>query len=131
MVGPVELYQQCLLMAPLPTKGLTTAGIWGAADLIQQLREPKADAKRGRIDAARSWSFFATGLGSGVIWACYYDVAEGIVQLAPGWLADSRLAYTAMSLALEQFVWCPIVFSAFQIPAAVFQNGGTVREVRV
>ena len=81
--------------------------------------------------AAGFTGFFATGLGSGVIWACYYDVAEGIVQLAPGGLADSRLAYTAMSLALEQFVWCPIVFSAFQIPAAVFQNGGTVREVRV
>lgn len=69
-MGPIELYQQCLFMAPLPTKGLTTAGIWGAADLIQQLREGRG------IDAGRTWSFFATGLGSGVIWACYYDATH-------------------------------------------------------
>ena len=71
-----ELYHQCLLYAPLPTKAITNAGVYGAADLLQQLRSGSKT-----IDKRRIWSFFVTGLGSGVLWACYYDAADYVLSL--------------------------------------------------
>lgn len=120
-----EMYHQCLLYAPLPTKAITNAGVYGTADLLQQVRGGKP------IDKRRIWSFFVTGLGSGVLWACYYDVADYVVNAKPvtDVVGVGAVQRTIMSLAIQQFVWCPIMFSTYQIPAAVLQNGGKFSEI--
>lgn len=40
-MGIIDAYQQCLLIAPTPTKSITNAGVWAVGDIIQQLREDK------------------------------------------------------------------------------------------
>ena len=85
-------YEHCLLLAPLPTKALTQAGIWGLNDALLQLRES------GRIEQPRAWRFFLSGLGSGVVWACYYPAAEHLLAPLPG----STLEHALMGTLLEQ-----------------------------
>jgi len=118
---PVEFYQHLLASAPLPTKALTQGLIWGAGDLAAQSREGSGEAPALR----RTASFFATGVGSGALWTTYYDAADALVSPLPG----GALEHTAVSLALEQAVWCPIVFALYQIPASVLTNGGAPADV--
>lgn len=80
-MGPVEVLQQvaqgyehCLLLAPLPTRALTQAGIWGLGDVFSQLYETRSFKQK------RFWSFFFTGFGSGVVWACAHRDSK--LQLA-------------------------------------------------
>ena len=113
-------YEQLLRAYPLPTKACTQALIWGLGDLAAQLREG------GRpIDYGRTGRFSLTALGAGVLWTTYYDFSDALVSPLPG----GAIAHTAASLALEQLIWCPLVFSTYQIPAAVLANGGTLSEV--
>ena len=34
-----------------------------------------------------------------------------------------------MSIGLETFFWCPLVFSMYQIPVSVLQNGGVAADI--
>ena len=126
MVDPLEVlhqaahgYERCLLFAPMPTRALTQAGIWGLGDVISQLYETRT------VKQKRFWSFFFTGLGSGVVWACYYPFADRLVAPLPG----GKVTHAAIETAMEQFVFCPIVYSGLNIPAAVLQNGGEFKDI--
>ena len=37
---------------------------------------------------------------------------------------------TFLSIVIEQFFWCPIVFGTFEIPVSTLLNGGSVSTVR-
>ena len=95
----IDGYQQCLLIAPMPTKMLSTAGMWVAGDLYQQLRSGKG------YEGKRSWNFFYTGLGYGLLWACFFEVPVAMAStpsltmqrmvktglcVGPSWLTTSK-----------------------------------------
>mmetsp|Transcript_2173 Transcript_2173/g.3356 ORF Transcript_2173/g.3356 Transcript_2173/m.3356 type:complete len:187 (-) Transcript_2173:45-605(-) len=69
--------------------------------------------------------YVVTGLGSGVLWSLYYDAADGIVTHAT---ADIVLR-TAMSMAAEQFAWCPLLYGLYLIPLSTLLNGGLRTEI--
>lgn len=129
-VAPIELYEQLLVTAPLATKALTQGFVWGTGDLIAQLREPpknKDDQATGlsSLSIRRTANFVVTGIGSGVLWSTYYDASDALISPLPG----GAFAHTALSITLETVVWCPIVFSFYQIPISVLQNGGALSDV--
>lgn len=122
-MGIVQLYQHCLLIHPIPTQAVTVANVWALGDVIQQLRE---DRRRG-VAFSRTWKMFFTGLGGGAIWACYHTVAgEYVPRLTAG---QGPLGRTAVYMALEKLVMCPLVLGGYQLPMAVLTNGGSLREV--
>ena len=118
---PVAAYATLLQAYPVPTKALTQGLIWSAGDVVAQLREESGSS----VSVERTAKFFVTGVGSGVLWSQYYDAADALIAPAPGGV----VVHTALSLALEQFLWCPVVFATYQIPIAVLQNGGALSEV--
>ena len=121
-MGLLDFYQSCLLIHPLPTQAVTVANVWALGDVIQQLREDR----RGGIQFSRTWKMFFTGLGGGSIWACYHQVAAEYIPRIP---VSGPIERTAIYLAVEKLVACPLVLGGYQIPAAVLTNGGTIREV--
>ena len=74
----VDAYQQLLDAAPFPTKALTQGVIWGMSDITAQVQA------RGAFSAQRTRNFALQGVGSGVLWALYYDWADAVVSPAPG-----------------------------------------------
>lgn len=115
----VDAYQQLLDTAPFPTKAITQGVIWGMSDITAQVQA------RGAYSAQRTRNFALQGVGSGVLWALYYDWADAVVSPAPG----GPVAHTVLSIMLEQFSWCPLLFAFYQIPFSVLLNGGTLTDV--
>lgn len=47
------------------------------------------------------------------------------------WIRDHlALVTTALSIVIEQFVWCPVVFGTFEIPVSTLLNGGSFSTIR-
>lgn len=80
----------------------------------------------------------------GVIWACWYDELDGFLdqnnsfnffklfgivtdQWAKPYLGAVK---TILSILIEQFLWCPIVFGLFEIPVSTLLNGGDIPSVK-
>ena len=89
------------------------------------------------------------GVVGGYIWTHWYDWIDSFLDLdsdyniykAFGAVATvnnydewirSHLAIvtTALSLVIEQFIWCPIVFGSFEIPVSTLLNGGSLSNVQ-
>ena len=89
------------------------------------------------------------GVVGGYIWTHWYDWIDSFLDLdsdyniykAFGAVATvnnydewirSHLAIvtTALSLLIEQFLWCPIVFGSFEIPVSTLLNGGSLSNVQ-
>lgn len=47
------------------------------------------------------------------------------------WIRDhTAIVTTSLSILIEQFLWCPIVFGTFEIPVSTLLNGGPLSSVR-
>ena len=47
------------------------------------------------------------------------------------WIRDHlAIVTTALSILIEQFFWCPIVFGTFEIPISTLLNGGSFSTVQ-
>ena len=54
---------------------------------------------------------------------------DNIVNLQ--WIRDHlAISTTFLSIIIEQFIWCPIVFGTFEIPISTLLNGGSVSTVK-
>lgn len=105
-------------------ESLIIAVVQGFGDIIAQSRDRTRDFSK-----ARTARFATKAVGNGVVWSYYYDAAELFcsTMLPPGSSEFSRLT---LSLVLEQFVWCPIVYSMWDIPIATLLNGGELRMIK-
>jgi len=65
--------------------------------LIHQWLAPPPTVFPRRLDR-RTWKMFFTGLGSGVLWACYHDFAYDYVEPR----TDSALTRTALYIGMEK-----------------------------
>lgn len=84
------------------------------------------------------------GCVGGVIWACWYDELDGFLDqdntfnffklfgiVTDQWIKPYLGAFkTILSILIEQFLWCPIVFGLFEIPVSTFLNGGDLSSVK-
>jgi hypothetical protein len=114
----LDSYESLLLTAPLATKSLTQGLIWGAGDVVAQLQERPGALPQVR----RTTNLFITGAGSGVLWSQYYDTADALLTPLPG----GPVMHTVLAIGMENVLWCPLVFSLYQIPLSVLMNGGQI-----
>ena len=120
--GPdvVSTYQNWLETAPLITKAVTSSFFFAAGDTLAQT----IDEETGEVSFGRVARFAGTGFGNGIAWSCWYGFADELLQ--PVSLPALRVA---SAMAIEQFVWCPILFAAYIIPLSAVLNGATAAEL--
>jgi len=136
----ITTYSKLLAEYPLPTKSLTSGVLCGVSDAIAQFRE----ANRKQFNFQRWIRFAGKGCVGGVIWACWYDELDGFLDqdntfnffklfgiVTDQWIKPYLGAFkTILSILIEQFLWCPIVFGLFEIPVSTFLNGGDLSSVK-
>ena len=116
----VTTYQSWLQTAPLLTKAATSSFFFGAGDLLAQTIDEDTD----EVALGRVARFAGTGFGNGIAWSCWYGFADEL--LAPVSLPALRVAG---AMAIEQFVWCPILFSVYIIPLSSLLNGAPAADL--
>jgi hypothetical protein len=121
-----ELYGDCLDLYPLPTKSFTAGLLCGLGDYIAQKRDKSMET----IDMQRLRRFALKGLGGGVIWALWYDNVDALSEsLLLSMMTSSSgeevngAAQVFLSMVLEQFLFCPLVFGLWEIPMGALLNG--------
>ena len=91
------------------------------------------------------------GCLGGIVWSFWYDCLDGFLDLDSKyniyklvgilsggadiinyeWIRDHlAVVTTALSVFIEQFFWCPIVFGTFEIPVSTLLNGGSFSTVK-
>jgi len=116
----VATYQHWLDTAPLITKATTSSAIFAAGDVLAQTGDKESE----RLSLARVARFAGTGFGNGVAWTFWYDTADQL--LAP---INEPALRTLGAMAMEQFVWCPVLFALYIIPLSACLNGASLSEL--
>lgn len=125
-------YGFALAAHPLVTKAATNAAISGLGDaLAQQCRSD------GAFNAGRTKNYVLLGLGSGVAWSGWYEGCDAAVGKMMAQAGDSLLgsthlecaARTALSILGEQFIFAPLIFGLWVVPAGTILNGGRLADV--
>jgi len=119
----VDSYQLCLEQHPVVTKALTSGALFGVGDLLAQV-QPRREEEPSSLDVLRFSKFVITGCGSGVLWGFYYDHVDVITSAA----TEDIWGKVALSMTIEQFLWCPIVYSLYLIPMSTLLNGGSPKD---
>lgn len=128
----VDTYSEILHMYPLATKCITSGIVAGVGDITSQCRCMDMAFWRDspsmiipNIDNRRVGRFMLTNSGSAIFWSYWFSIADFLTAN----LQDNPVARTIASLALEQFVWCPVLFSLYFIPVSTLLNGGRIEDV--
>jgi len=130
-------YSTALNTHPLLTKALTAVVLCGAADVIAQLRS------RVVMSYIRIARFASKAFVGGTLWALWYDYADWILReeniiaclTLIGFSTSSvegvvcTILKTILSLLIEQFFWCPLVFGLWEIPMATLLNGASISRI--
>lgn len=90
--------------------------------------------------------FYIAGKGciGGIVWSFWYDSLDSFLDLKSDyniyklvgilnyqWIRDHlAIVTTSLSIFIEQFFWCPIVFGTFEIPVSTLLNGGSFSTVK-
>eukprot|EP00549_Striatella_unipunctata_P004656 CAMPEP_0118724032 /NCGR_PEP_ID=MMETSP0800-20121206/32328_1 /TAXON_ID=210618 ORGANISM="Striatella unipunctata, Strain CCMP2910" /NCGR_SAMPLE_ID=MMETSP0800 /ASSEMBLY_ACC=CAM_ASM_000638 /LENGTH=280 /DNA_ID=CAMNT_0006632513 /DNA_START=174 /DNA_END=1016 /DNA_ORIENTATION=- len=132
----------------LQTQCVTSATLTTLGDALAQTKanfqsRAEEDASALSLEMSRSKSFLIKGLGAGVIWSSWYAFADTatlqMVQTISSSIGQNTdiMAYnidqpvtwivvrTMLSIALEQFVAAPIIFSLWDIPLISVLRGQT------
>ena len=122
--GLFSVYQTLLNEHPLVVKSLTGGIFSGIGDTFAQIRDPT----RSGFNFKRMARFSVKGIGSGFLWTFWYD---GLDLFCQSYVPEGKVARTTASIALEQFVWSPVIFSLWDIPFATLANGAKLESVPV
>jgi len=125
------LYSHCLAKHHLATESVTAGCLAGVGDFIAQRKAGKPWSPR------RSFHFILKGLGEGIIWSFWYHQADQWVAswtqaaLLSGWLSLGLVAVyrTVLSLVLDFFVACPLIYSLWDIPLPALLSGSPWRDI--
>jgi len=122
-------YNTCLIAHPLMTKSITAFSLCSTGDLIAQKR-----ARKGvDIDWGRVCRFALKGVGSSMIWNCWYesadDVALDVLRPFHGAGEVSAPIRIGVAMLIDQFIWAPLAFGSYDIPVATLLNGASIRRV--
>jgi len=116
-------YQGLLETFPLATKSVTSSVLFGVGDVIAQFRQSGGgveENKQFNADFRRLANYMIIGLGSGILWAFWYEFAQAVVYTG----VSNEVLQVVYQIVLEQFVWCPLLYSLYLIPMGALLNGG-------
>jgi hypothetical protein len=136
-------YAYCLDNYYFQTQSATGALCSSMGDAIAQATERKsADESRDySYDFRRGMTYFAKGIGGGIMWACWFDIADTwSIKLTNDVLSEllgiqepsfalEQTTRTAISILLEQFLVCPLLFTFWDIPLPALLRGSPPRQI--
>jgi len=122
-------YNACLIAHPLITKSITAFSLCSTGDLIAQKRAGTSND----IDWGRVCRFALKGVGSSLIWNCWYesadDVALDVLRPLSGTSEVSAPIRIGVAMLIDQFIWAPLAFGTYDIPVATLLNGASISRV--
>lgn len=155
----ISTYAYCLKYHYFPTQSITNAVLTAVGDGLAQAHEEKermsADStipNRNYYDPKRGLVYFFKGLGSGIMWAWWFDAAEvwsmelthSVLSQTSNGLeavefasttstevldAQGQALRTGINILLEQFLVCPILFTVWDIPVTSLMRGSSFERV--
>eukprot|EP00978_Attheya_sp_CCMP212_P002491 scaffold5097_cov52-Attheya_sp.AAC.13 len=92
------------------------------------------DIEETAYDGKRTQRFVLKGLGAGLIWSQWYPLVDGWTDMASAFVLSDYLAIedagtahtiakTVLSILMEQFIACPIVYTLWDIPVPALLAG--------
>ena len=135
------LYSQFLVVPPLVTQTLTMSAFCGLGDLWAQTQALRTEApSRRSYDWRRVRRFLLKGIGCGIIWSHWFKLAEAwsealtlwfVVQtkLSPDSSNTHTILKTIVSVLLEQFIACPIIFGLWDLPILSIMHGSPLASI--
>jgi hypothetical protein len=136
-------YTYCLDNYYFQTQSATGALFSSMGDAIAQATERKsADESRDySYDFRRGMIYFTKGIGGGIMWACWFDIADTwSIKLTNDVLSErlgiqepsfavEQTTRTAISILLEQFLVCPLFYTFWDIPLPALLRGSPPRQI--
>ena len=131
-------YSYALAHYQLETQSVSTGILSGLGDTIAQLTESPSsstsddndddkqqqETQKREMNMKRTTAFIIKGLGAGIIWHFWYNLADACGDSIFGDDHSSNtIQRTALSILLEQFIACPIVYALWDIPIPALLNG--------
>lgn len=117
-------YTWSLTNYQLATESATSALLAGLGDVAAQLQEQKG------IDWRRYRIFCVKGSVFGILWSNWYAFCDptslSIVEHLSLDSAATIPVQLFISILLEQFVWCPIIYSLWDIPFPMLLRGDAI-----
>jgi len=123
----------------LETDEITNTNFAVAAATIvdEESQQQENHGNEFSFDPERTGRFVLKGLGGGLIWSQWYGIADGwSAILCQDVLSSFELlsgtqtaVRTAISIGLEQFIACPIVYALWDIPLPTYLSGVPAKEV--
>lgn len=127
------------LTADVISSGLL-AGVGDTIAQKQQQRELGTTPTRlfDGLDTERLQRFMLKGCGSGVLWSNWFAISDQWCSSLTARLDLSMsttmihegLVYTVASILLEQFIWCPVVYSCWDLSFPALLRGETFGEIQ-
>jgi hypothetical protein len=153
--GIAYLYSYATSNYYLATQAATMSLFSGAGDFLAQTLERRSHSRRmmklnsnSKInmiphDWKRTRRFLMKGIGCGLIWTAWYQIAElwshgltnAVMMSYQATMSKQSLnrleavVYTLLSIALEQFVGSPIIFALWDIPLLSYLHGTPVAKL--
>jgi hypothetical protein len=130
-----------LVVPPLVTKALTMSAFCGLGDLLAQTKALRAESHVVKsYDWRRVRRFLLKGIGCGIIWSHWYELAEVWSEALTLWFVDQTklspdtsnihsFVKTIVSILLEQFIACPIIYGLWDLPILSIMNGSPPRSI--
>lgn len=163
-----KLFVTPTLITDLATQSLTAGSLAAAGDFFAQLsktfststssEQQSSDYENdgiGRIvkqrmmmlEKDRTFRYMVKGLGSGILWACWYSNIDGFVDGYTENMLTEDLSFVLtkfgigmdqaknamriiLSIILEQIVFCPIAYAFWDIPSLALMEGSSMEEVK-
>lgn len=105
-----------------PTQSITGGICSFLGDAIAQTVE--RNDKEVSYDSNRGVVYFFKGLGGGIMWTYWFDIVDPLANKLTNSLllghrslpAVVQVTRTAVSILLEQFLMCPLLFTFWDIP---------------
>ena len=155
----VSSYGYCLKNHFFPTQSITNAVLTMVGDGFAQSKENSDNNNNNNnnqeqqqqqqqnqesvYDPKRGMTYFFKGLGSGILWAIWFEQADVLSKE----LTQSTLSHyhipslpsqqqhietalqTIISILMEQFLICPILFATWDIPITSIMSGTDVKQI--
>ena len=150
----VSSYGYCLKNHFFPTQSITNAVLTMVGDGFAQSKENSDNNSNSQeqeqqqnqesvYDPKRGMTYFFKGLGSGILWAIWFEQADVLSKE----LTQSTLSHyhipslpsqqqhietalqTIISILMEQFLICPILFATWDIPITSIMSGTDVKQI--
>ena len=132
-------YTYCSEHYYIQTQSVTGAVCAALGDAIAQRSEQKESVSLETTpdyDLVRTFHYFLKGLGGGIAWAYWFELAEPLSNVLTFSVVGEEAPFfaeqatrTIISISLEQFLMSPFIFTFWDIPLPALLRGSPLRQI--